>query len=504
MNDLQHISTPSDTITMSRQEYDELINKNINQNFEIDRLKLELDKLKRMIFGAKSERFVPEPQNQLTLFDIPQQPKEEEKQETITYTRKKPEQEKAVGHGRMELPAHLPRIEQVIEPAGIVEGAKKIGEEITEVLEYKPGKLYVNRYIRPKYVLPENNGIIIGELPTMPIPKGIAGPGLIAHIAVSKFIDHLPFYRQAQQFKREEVQLSESTLNGWFSAGCNLIGPLYAKLKQIVQGASYLMADETPIPVLTKDKPGATHKGYLWAYYAPVERLVFFDYRKSRSREGPQDFLKDFHGILQTDGYEVYKIFDQKPGITLLACMAHARRKFDEAIKNDKARAEYMLKLIQKLYILERRAQDRGLSDDDRKALRQDESIPVLIEMEAWMKQEITTVLPQSAIGKAIAYTLSLWPRLKRYVDDGRCEIDNNLIENTIRPIAIGRKNYLFAGSHEGAERAALMYSFLGTCKQHNVNPFYWLRDVFANLPDCKTSKLEGYLPQIWNHHISD
>ena len=296
----------------------------------------------------------------------------------------------------------------------------------------------------------------------------------------------------------EEVQLSESTLNGWFSAGCNLIEPLFEKHKKIVQGVSYLMADETPIPVLTKDKPGATHKGYLWAYYSPVERLVLFDYQKTRSREGPLEFLKDFRGILQTDGYEVYKIFDQKPEITLLACMAHARRKFDEAIKNDKVRAEFMLKLIQKLYGVERKAKEHELSYQERKALRMDEANSVLEEMYIWLKQEIIKVLPQSAIGKAIAYTLKLWPRLQRYVDDGRSEIDNNLIENTIRPIAIGRKNYLFAGSHQGAERVAMMYSFLGTCKQHNVNPFNWLQAVFTNLPDCKMSKLNSYLPQNW------
>lgn len=498
MNDLQHISTHSDIITLTRQQYDELMNEKINLNVENERLKLELDKLRRMIFGAKSERFVSVSPDQLSLFDIPQQAKEEDKQETIIYTRRKPEQEKPVGHGRMALPSHLPRIEHIIEPADKIEGAKKIGEEITEVLEYKPGKLYVNRYIRPKYVMPDNKSIVIGELPSMPIPKGNAGPGLLAHITVSKFIDHLPFYRQVQQFKREEVQLSESTLNGWFSAGCNLIEPLFEKHKKIVQGVSYLMADETPIPVLTKDKPGATHKGYLWAYYSPVERLVLFDYQKTRSREGPLEFLKDFRGILQTDGYEVYKIFDQKPEITLLACMAHARRKFDEAIKNDKVRAEFMLKLIQKLYGVERKAKEHELSYQERKALRMDEANSVLEEMYIWLKQEIIKVLPQSAIGKAIAYTLKLWPRLQRYVDDGRSEIDNNLIENTIRPIAIGRKNYLFAGSHQGAERVAMMYSFLGTCKQHNVNPFNWLQAVFTNLPDCKMSKLNSYLPQNW------
>ena len=218
MNDLQHISTHSDIITLTRQQYDELMNEKINLNVENERLKLELDKLRRMIFGAKSERFVSVSPDQLSLFDIPQQAKEEDKQET------KPEQEKPVGHGRMALPSHLPRIEHIIEPADKIEGAKKIGEEITEVLEYKPGKLYVNRYIRPKYVMPDNKSIVIGELPSMPIPKGNAGPGLLAHITVSKFIDHLPFYRQVQQFKREEGNPSVNHVH--FQLDCHLSLPI--------------------------------------------------------------------------------------------------------------------------------------------------------------------------------------------------------------------------------------------------------------------------------------
>ena len=265
--------------------------------------------------------------------------------------------------------------------------------------------------------------------------------------------------------------------------------------KKILQG-DYLMADETPISVLTEDKPGATHKGYHWVYYSPIERMVLFDYRKGRGREGPEELLKDYRGTLQTDGYTAYDSFEHKPGITLLACMAHARRKFDEALKNDKTKAEHVLGLMQQLYQIERQAREENLDYDQRKALRQDKAAPVLQELHAWLKENVIQTLPKSAIGIAITYTLHLWPRLIRYLDDGRYEIDNNWIENSIRPVALGRKNYLFAGSHEGAQRAAIMYSFLGTCKINNIGPLEWLSNVLKRFPDHSIQRLEELLPQ--------
>lgn len=493
-----HIDENAATVVISRSEYERLL----NFETEVFYLKHELDKFKRMLFGQKSERFVPTDNGQLTLEleGVETAAKPEEKTETLTYTRKK--QTKTNGHSRMPLPAHLPRVDHVIEPEGDLTGAKKIGEEITEILEYKPGKIYVDRFIRNKYILPEEEKIIIGNLPTLPIPRGNAGPGLLAHLIISKYVDHLPFYRQVQQFKRQDVVLAESTINDWFSAGCNLLTPLYDELGEQVLDARYLMVDETPVPVLTKDKPGATHKGYLWAYRSPLERLVLFDYRESRSREGPKDLLQNYQGLLQTDGYEAYAIFDKQKGITLLGCMAHARRKFDEARNNDPARAEHMLKLMQKLYNVERKAKDMNMTHDQRRTLRQEESSPLLSQMEEWMKQQLTQTLPKSAIGKAISYTLTLWPRLIRYIDHGEAEIDNNIVENDIRPVALGRKNYLFAGSHEGARRIAMMYSFLGTCKLNNVEPFSWLKEVLTRIPDHSILQLADLLPPNFTPQI--
>jgi len=484
-----------DTITISREEY----NKFLAMASEVESLKHQLSELKRMIFGAKSERFVAADVNQPTLFDLPEeqtkQQEKEEKQE-IAYTRNKPTTKKQPL--RLELAPHLPRKEEIIEPDHLPEGAKKIGEAVTEVLEYEPANIYVRKIIRPKYIVSstdEQTQITIGQLPTLPIPKGNAGAGILAHILVSKFVDHLPFYRQKQMFKRQGVVIAESTLNGWFNATVALLEPLYETLKKQVLSAGYLMADETPLPVLTKDKPGATHKGYHWVYYNPVDKQVFFDYQKTRSREGPDNILKSFSGYLQTDGYGAYTHFENRKDITLLSCIAHARRKFEHARENDPQLAKEALLLFQKLYAVERKAKENQMGFEQIKALRQAEAVPVLNEMETWLKEHLYQVLPKSAIGEAVAYTLKLWPRLKRYVQDGRFQIDNNLIENSIRPVALGRKNYLFAGSHHGAQQAAIIYSLLATCKINGVEPFGWLKQVLDIIPDYPANKLQKLLP---------
>ena len=477
----------------------ELFNKFLTQanehEAEILYLKQELAQLKRMIFGSKSERHIGGDPSQLSLgLDAEAVTPPEKETEQITYSRTKTDNKKGSAI-RLGLPAHLHREEHIIEPEEDITGARKIGEVVTEILEYTPGKFYVEKYVRPKYVLPKEERIVIGELPSLPIPRGNAGAGLLAHLLISKFVDHLPFYRQVQQFKRQDIDIAESTISGWFTASCRLLEPLYERLVSRVQQSSYLMADETPIPVQTKDKPGSTHKGFHWVYKAPVDKLVCFDYRKGRGRDGPEEFLKSFRGMLQTDGYVAYDIYEKKEGITLFGCMAHARRKFEKAKENDPKRAEYILERIKQLYMIEREAREKGLSFEQRKELRAEQSLPVLQEMEKWMKEQLPGVLPKSAIGQAIAYTLGLWPRLTRYIQHGQVEIDNNLVENSIRPVALGRKNYMFAGSHEAAQQAAMIYSFLGTCKINNIEPYGWLKNTLQRLPDQSIQKLDELLP---------
>lgn len=481
--------TNAETITISKKEYAEM-------KSELADLKFRLSELNRLIFGAKSERFIAVDPQQMSLFELPAQEKPKKQTEQISYTRTKKEEKKQPL--RMELPSHLPRKVEVIEPENLPENAKKIGEAITEVLDYQPADLFVRQIVRPKYIISstdEKTEIVIAQLPTLPIAKGNAGYGLISQILISKFVDHLPFYRQIQIFKRQNVNLAESTINGWFNAGCKLLEPLYETLKQKILTTDYLMADETPISVLTKDKPGSTHKGYHWVYYDPVNKSALFDYRKTRGREGPDQMLKPFAGHLQTDGYVAYTKLENHENIILLACMAHARRKFEHALNNDYDRATYALKLIQSLYAIEQKARDNEFDYQQIKELRQCESVPLLKQFEQWLKKEVYKVLPQSAIGKAISYTLNLWERLERYTQDGRFQIDNNLIENSIRPVALGRKNYLFAGSHEAAQQAAMMYSFMACCKINNIEPFNWLKNTLTLIQDYPANKIHELLP---------
>jgi transposase len=485
--------TNAETITISKQEYDELI----RLKSEVAELKFRLSELNRLIFGAKSERFIAVDPQQMSLFEAAAEEKPKKQTEQISYTRTKKEDKKQPL--RMELPSHLPRKVEVIEPVNLPENAKKIGETITEVLDYQPADLFVRQIVRPKYIISstdEKTEIVIAQLPTLPIAKGNAGAGLISQILISKFVDHLPFYRQIQIFKRQNVNLAESTINGWFNAGCRHLEPLFEVLKQKLLSTDYLMADETPISVLTKDKPGSTHKGYHWVYYDPVNKLAVFDYQKTRGREGPDEMLKTFSGHLQTDGYVAYTKLENHENITLLACMAHARRKFEHALNNDYDRATFALKLIQSLYAIEQKARDNEFDYQQIKELRQSESVPLLKQFEQWLKKEIYNILPQSAIGKAISYTLNLWERLESYTKDGRFQIDNNLIENSIRPVALGRKNYLFAGSHEAAQQAAMMYSLLACCKINNIEPFNWLKNTLTQIQNYPANKIHELLPR--------
>lgn len=465
-------------------------------------IKFQLDQLRRLAYGSKRERFISnkEDENQLALpFEIEPETDPEKEQEVATYVRKK---SKRKNHpGRLELPKHLPVEEIIIEPEEDISGLKCIGKEVTDQLEMVPAKLYIKRYIRPRYIKPtdeealEHKGVI-ASLPVFPIEKGIAGPGLLAQVIVDKFVDHLPIYRQIERFKREDVKIASSTINGWQESVANLLDPLYDTLKQRVLKQGYIQADETPVQVLDKTKKGKTHRGYFWEYRSPLTNTIFFDYHRGRGREGPAELLKYFRGYLQTDGYAVYNKIGNKKDITLLNCMAHARRYFEKALANDKTRAGYAMEMFQKIYAVERKAREADLAPGQRKELRLDEALPIINDLGKWMADSLKEVLPKSPIGEAIQYCIPRWDNLQAYLYDGNLEIDNNLAENAIRPITLGRKNYLFAGSDRGAERAAMFYSFFGTCKANNINPYQWLKRVLEIIPEHKVNRLYQLLPQ--------
>jgi transposase len=467
----------------------------------LNQVQFQLDQLNRLLFGAKRERFIKNTdENQLALpFDVEPEPEPEKQQETIVYTRTKAKRENHPG--RMALPPHLPVKEIILEPKEDTTGMKCIGREVTDQLELTPAKLFIIRYIRFKYIKPEDRETlahkgVIAPLPVFPIEKGIAGPGLLAQIMIDKFVDHLPIYRQIERFKREGIKIPSSTINGWQEAVCNLLWPLYENLKRRVLQQGYLQADETPIQVLDKTKKGKTHRGYHWVYSSPLEKTVLFDYRHGRSREGPSKLLKNFNGYLQTDGYVVYDFIGKRKNITHLNCMAHARRGFEKALPYDKEKAGHAMDMFQKLYAIEAKAREENFSAEQRYGLRLEQSLPLLNELSKWMVETYKSSLPKSPIGKAVAYCIPRWDNLVNYLHDGSLEIDNNLAENSIRPIALGRKNYLFAGSERGAERAAMFYSFFGTCKKNGVNPYEWLKKVLEVIPEHKVNMLHQLLPQ--------
>jgi transposase len=273
---------------------------------------------------------------------------------------------------------------------------------------------------------------------------------------------------------------------------------LYELHKKQVLDSSYLHVDETTIKVQDENKKGTTHLGYYWVYHNSEQKLALFDYHKGRGREGAEDILQNFKGYIQTDGYNVYDDFDKRADITQLNCMVHARRKFSEAMDNDDTRSRHVLEKMQILYAVERRIKEEKLDPDQILQLRQSESVPVLKELKEWMLAEAGNVLPRSPIGQAIAYCLSRWDKLCMYTTDPRLQIDNNPVEREIRPVAMGRKAYLFAGNYDAAGRAAMIYSLFDTCRMHKINPYNWLKDVLSRMPDYTTKNLHELLPQNW------
>ncbi|NUO82317.1 IS66 family transposase [candidate division KSB1 bacterium] len=413
--------------------------------FENARLHEELAQLRRLIFGQKRERFVPVVNAQQLAIALPEKVPPTTpavSTQTITYTRRQKKSATSTPPVRKPWPAHLRREVIRLEPKEDVSGLTKIGEEKTEELEYVPPELYVKQYLRPKYAKPNGEGIVMADLPARPIEKGSVGPSLIAHMMISKYVDHMPLYRLQQQCRRSKVDIAESTMNGWMKACGIALLPLHELLRVTLPQSSYLMVDETPIPVLDHTKPGKTHLGYYWVYYDPVAKLVFFDYRPSRSRAGPNEMLQNFQGYLQCDGYTGYEDILAKPGVVAVGCFAHARRYFEQAQDSDRERAAWMLMKLQALYRLEREAREAQMSFEARHAHRQEHALPILQEIKSWLHQHSMQVLPKSAMGKAIGYMLGQWSKLEAYTRDGRLEIDNNLVENAIRPVALGR-NYV-------------------------------------------------------------
>ncbi|WP_235299810.1 IS66 family transposase [Portibacter marinus] len=460
------------------------------------RLEHELAELKRLIYGYKKERFIPNSPSveQLHLFGQSAEDKTDIDSVLSDESSNSTKQNKKVTHpGRNPIPDHFPFKEETLRPEGDLADMVIIGQEVTETVDYTPASLVKKRIVRPRYVSKDGQRVLIACLPDRPMPKCIAEPSLIAWMQVRKFVEHMPYYRQIQQIKRDyRWELSSSTVGNWFTQLCDLLTPLYNEMKAQIQNSIYLQVDESPIKVQDSVKKGSTHQGYQWVYHNPESGLVLFDYRKGRGRAGPKELLEKYKGVIQCDGWQVYdKIAKSKPDIELAGCMAHVRRKFYEAKNTNKQLAEYALSVIQEVYKQERLAKQSL----DRKQYRDDHIVPLIQKLREWVDLKSTEVLPKSPIGKAMTYLVKQWPKIETIFADARIELDNNLIENKIRPLALGRKNYLFAGSHQAAQRIAMMYSFFGTCKANDVNPYQWLKSTIEIISETKLDQLASLLP---------
>ena len=487
-----------------------------NEKLSQDLVKLQgqVAWLTRQMFGRKSEKLPDPQQNQLFKHLDDQTGDEPQPQtETIQYERRKSARGK-----RKPIPDHLPRRDKVYDlPEDQKENMKRIGQEISEELEYEPASIYVIRHIRYKYgpadetmldASGESIGVVVAPKPASAIEKGIAGPGLLAQVVVSKFADHVPLYRLERIFKRHGVDLARSSMCRWVQELATLCNPLLALMKDQILGSHVIESDDTPVKQQSDEVGrGKTKTCRFWSYVGDTSHpYVVYAYTADRSRAGPENWFRDkqgepnFDGHLQCDAYVGYdRLFESPWRMTHVGCWAHARRKFWDARLAFPGPCHHAMALIGKLYELERREKD--LAPDLRTQVRRLEARPILDEFWQWCENARREALPKSNLGKAIQYALNLREPLERYVDDGRLAIDNNGCERSLRGIAIGRRNWLFTGSEAGGHAAAAMFSLIGSAKLNDVEPFAYLRDIFTRMPATPISQIDQFLPDRWTGH---
>lgn len=472
-------------------------------------LQEQVKSLQDKLFGRKSEK-PPKDDGQLSLFDIPEPDlpisKEPETVSIAEYSRKK--------RGRKPLSDKLPRVDVVHK---LTEKERQcdcghlksqIGQEVSEQLDYIPAKVQVIRNIRYKYACKNCEGveddgptISIARMPDQIIPKSIATPGLLAHIMTAKFADALPFYRQEKQFSRIGIELPRSTMCNWamkVAIACEIL--MVMMEDEIIKGPM-VNIDETTVQVLQDSRKS---KSYMWVFKggAPDKPIILFQYHPTRSGDVASSFLKNYSGIVQTDGYAGYNFLETKKDILHVGCWVHARRKFKEVTKaagnkvSSSGNAVTALKYISKLYKIEKEARLKGLSPDQLYEQRQSHAVPILDEFNKWLNARVEKVPPKSLLGKAINYTMNEWPRLIGYTENGIIKPDNNLVENAIRPFVVGRKNWLFSSTPQGAHASAAIYSLIETAKANNLEPYWYLKHLFTNLPEAMISEdFEALLP---------
>lgn len=494
---------------------------------ELAGVRQRLDQLLRRLYGPKSEAFRVDQPN---LFAIPGEPPAEPaptstaRDAPVSPT---PNPKPKRGHGRRRLPDHLPR-ERVVHDLPDAEKAcpccrsprVRMGEETSEQLDYRPASLFVREHVRLKYACtkclhnqPDGardipvSPIAVAPKPPQPIDGGLPGPGLLAHVVVSKYCDHLPLHRQESILARHGVELARSTMCDWVAAVANVLRPIYQAMLRDTLRSRVVQTDETRVPV---QDPGSrkTKSGRLWVYVGDRDHPhLVYDYTPTKARDGPAKILKDYRGYLQADAANVFDGFYRPGGIVEVGCWAHARRYFHEARDTDPTRSAEALARIGAFYGIEDEAGERAMAekldataaDALRWQCRREQTLPKLQEFAAWLETQSPRVLPKSPIGQAISYARRQWPVLVRFTEAGDLAIDNNASERALRAVAVGRKNWLFAGSDAGGQTAAVLYTLVQTCKRHAVDPFAYLQDVLTRFPNAGSTAALDFSPSRWS-----
>lgn len=487
------------------EEIAELVRSNGRLQMENELLRQKIDLLVRRVFGKSSETINPA---QLDLFLMGENPRGKDdaswfEEAIINHREQKPRSKRNV-RGRARWPEDLPVLEEVLEPEEVKanpEEWRRIGEERSERLDYQPARFFRQVTVRPKYVerdLPEA-APIIAELPPTLQERCTAAPGLIAQVVVAKYCDHIPLYRQEQIYERRHgVWLPRQNLATWVELSAFWLQPIYEAIKNGVFADGYAQVDESPVRYLVPGL-GKTDQGYLWTVCRPG-RGVFFHWETSRAADCLENVIPvDFRGTLQCDGYNAYGAFAaRRKDIKLTACLAHIRRKFYEAREQDPQVAGFLLKHIQNLYRIEDRLRRRRAGPALRQAVREAESCPIFQRIQRTLMAVRARYLPQSAMGRAISYALTQWSRMELWLTDGQIEIDNNSVENAIRPTALGKKNWLFFGDAGAGQRSAILYTIIENCRLSGIDPYAYLRDVLTRLPTMTNHQVAELTPLAW------
>ena len=489
----------ADTVTISREDFERLRSQLKFAETKIAALNFEVARLKRWRFGTSSESL----DAQTPLFEAIVADTAIEDQAAREQTQPPRDRAPARRPVRQALPAGLPRIEHHHElqdtNCACGQPLVRIGEDVSEQLDCVPAQFFVHRHIRGKYVCRCCQTIAAAALPAQIIDKGLPAPGLLAQVVVAKHDDHLPLYRQEEIYARCGVHIARSSMAQWIGICGVRLAPLADALREFILAHGVIHADETPVRLLAPGK-GKTHRAYVWVYRTTdfvSQRAVWFDFCMGRGGEYPRRVLENFRGTLVTDDYAGYNALHARGGIVEAGCMAHARRKLFEAYElNGSQIAGDAVKLIAKLYEIE--AEIKALSSEDRWRIRQDRAKPVAEQLHDWLVTQRQRLAKADATARAIDYSLKRWRALTRYLDDGEVPIDNNAVENSIRPLALGRRNWLFVGSQGAGERAANVMSLIESAKLNGHDPWAYLKDVFERLPTLKNAELATLLPQNW------